>query len=330
MIVISLLGGLGLLALPGLTHAYGRRLHPAEWARLCQVALVSGALVVEATLLLSAAPVVAQASGLPGVAAVCDRFLGPWAPGHAAASWAAAVVAIVLPGRAAQGWWRAMMAARAAWVEGGIGQRYRHRPHVGPPDAATEVEVVVLPVPDVMAVSVPLGPPARSASASGQVLVSEGLVDALSSHETEAVLAHEAAHLVNRHHRYLHAAAALELAFGWLPGVNDSTAVLRLSLERWADEEAAAACGRATVRAALVAVTAALVSRPVGVVAFSTADTIRERLEALAREAPRPPLAPHLLLYVPGVLLGGLVLAGLSCWADGANELLATVASCPT
>ncbi|HWL41534.1 MAG TPA: M56 family metallopeptidase [Ilumatobacter sp.] len=74
----------------------------------------------------------------------------------------------------------------------------------------------------------------------GRVVVSSGLVELLDDDEREVVLAHERAHGRHRHDRYLLVA---QLAAAVVPFARPLAARLRFSLERWADEHAAAACG---------------------------------------------------------------------------------------
>ncbi|MGH9242717.1 MAG: M56 family metallopeptidase, partial [Acidimicrobiales bacterium] len=214
--------GLGLLALPWLARPLGRRLAPSEWSRLCLLAIGAGAAAVEAAAVLLAAPTVLRALGVPALAASCQRMLGPLTPGGPAAGWAAAAVGVTIPVLGAIGVVRARRTCQAARVEPCLGE---HR-------TLDEGELVVLPTPHVLAVSV--------AGPGGQVVVSEGLVNALSPAQLDLVISHEAAHLANDHHRYLTLATAVEHAFAAFPPARRSTAALRVALERWADEEATA------------------------------------------------------------------------------------------
>ena len=51
MTLVLLLSAIGALLLPALARSLGRRLPPAEWARLCVVLLAVGAAAVEVALL---------------------------------------------------------------------------------------------------------------------------------------------------------------------------------------------------------------------------------------------------------------------------------------
>lgn len=308
--LVLALAGVAVLCLPGLVRRLGRRLAPAEWARLCAAALAGGAAMVETALVLSAAPTVLRAAGVPAVASTCERMLGRLAPGGPAAGWVAAVAAILLPALGVVGVRRAMSAWRVVRAEPWLGTHSRHGHH----------ELVVLPTPHPLAATVPGAP--------GQILVSDGLVEALGDAELAAVLRHESAHLDHHHHRFLLLAAALDHAVGILPPVRRSTAALRLALERWADEAAAGDDleTRTTVRRALVAMSEALLAPAMA--AFSSADTVAERLEALGDDPPRPAFSSHVLLYAPGTALGASAVAALATWASNAQFVLAMAGRC--
>ncbi|WP_460624957.1 M48 family metalloprotease, partial [Kitasatospora kifunensis] len=90
----------------------------------------------------------------------------------------------------------------------------------------------------------------------GRIVVTTGMLRALTAPERAALLAHERAHLCGRHHLLL---AAAEYAAVLHPALGQLRAPLGFHLERWADESAAAAVGdravtaRAVGRAALAA-----------------------------------------------------------------------------
>lgn len=75
---------------------------------------------------------------------------------------------------------------------------------------------------------------------AGRVVVSTGLVSMLAVEELDVVLAHERAHGVHRHDRMVLLARLSQAA---LPVLRPLTDRLLFTLERWADEEAAAAAG---------------------------------------------------------------------------------------
>jgi hypothetical protein len=310
--IVLLLVGVALLALPGLVRPLGRRLAPSEWARLCAAGLGGGAALLELTLLLYAAPTVLRAAGAPLLASVCERMLGPLVPGGEAAGWAAAAAAATLFALAVVGARRAVRERRTLWCESGLGQHHDYGTH----------ELVVLPTPELVAVSVPGVP-------RGQVVVSEGLVDALEPGELDAVLRHEGAHLDHGHDRYLLLATTLEHTFAFFPPLRRSTAALRVTLERWADEEAAGptAESRRLLRNALLDVTSALVAEPYAA-AFTSADTVLERIDALEHRAPRPSRLAHGVLYLPGAALAAVSAYALLTWSGDAQSVLAMAGTC--
>ncbi len=79
---------------------------------------------------------------------------------------------------------------------------------------------------------------------TGRIIVSTGMLDALTPLEQRSVFAHELTHLDHRHDRYL---LWSELAAIANPLVAPLNRLLRRSLERWADENAAEAVGDRTV-----------------------------------------------------------------------------------
>ncbi|MEU3571337.1 M56 family metallopeptidase, partial [Kitasatospora sp. NPDC036755] len=100
-----------------------------------------------------------------------------------------------------------------------------------------------------------LGRPGRPGE-PGRIVVTSGMLRALSGPERSALLAHERAHLAARHHLFL---ALAEHAAHVHPALRPLRTPLGYHLERWADEVAAARVGdravtaRAVGRAALAA-----------------------------------------------------------------------------
>jgi beta-lactamase regulating signal transducer with metallopeptidase domain len=282
MTLLLLLSGMGLLGLPACARPLGRRLPPAEWARACAGLLAAGAVVVEASLTIQAAPTLLRMAGLEDIAEMCEHI----APGGAPVGIAAAVAALVI----------ALLAGRAA-----LGVRRRHRmarvaQEIGWQSRLGGHRLVVLPSEELVAFS--------TAGRPGQVVMSHGLITALSDDELAAVLRHEVAHVQHRHQRYLLLARVVERSLGLLPMVRRGVTALRCAVERWADEAAAGprSSGRASVHAALLRV-AELAAMP-DIAAFTTPETVAERLEAL-RTAPARGLAVgrRLLVYLPAGLL---------------------------
>ncbi|WP_018640423.1 M56 family metallopeptidase [Parafrankia elaeagni] len=72
--------------------------------------------------------------------------------------------------------------------------------------------------------------------APGRVVITSGMMTALTAEQREVVLAHERAHLAARHHRHTFAA---RLAAAAHPGLRPLAPLLAYAVERWADEAAA-------------------------------------------------------------------------------------------
>lgn len=311
MAFVILLSGAAFLALPGLLRRRSQRLAPERWARLCVVALLTGAAMVELTTILLAAPTVLHALDVPALANACQRLLGPLVPGGALVGWVAAAASVAMPVLAGRGLASARATCTELEVEARLGEHRTWRDH----------DVVLLPTDEVLAVSV--------GGQHRQIIISRGLVAALSDAELEAVLCHEAAHQELRHQRLLMLATAMEHALPYLPLLRTSTATLRLALERWADEEAAGVDpeARRVLHAALLGVTWASVNPSVA--AFSAAETVMERLRALELAPATPSPLPRATLLAPGLALGLLTLSALTIWIGDVQVLLAMVGRCP-
>jgi hypothetical protein len=146
----------------------------------------------------------------------------------------------------------------------------------------------------------------------GRIVVSSGLLRALTAPQRRGVLAHERAHL-HQHHHIHHtaaqlAAAANPLSFG-LPRA------VALASERWADESASRVCTRADLARALVtaAARASSGSTPSTAVLAVAETEVVARVEALTRPA-RPLEVPTLVLLL--ALLAVIALSTLHAAAD--------------
>lgn len=90
----------------------------------------------------------------------------------------------------------------------------------------------------------------------GRIVVSTGMLNALDDADREAMLAHESAHLACHHYAFV---AIAQLAATCNPLLRPVAAAVSYTVERWADEHAATACGdrrqvaRAIGKAALAA-----------------------------------------------------------------------------
>jgi hypothetical protein len=212
----------------------------SDGTRAVAIALVAGLILIELALLVAGIPALLR---LFGENRVCDHVVLAPLPDHLGASTTALVLAVLLPISA----WRVVRRARrlraAATVE----------PWIGVHRATAHADLVVVPTEELLAVGVPGSRP--------QVVLSEGLVDALAPRSLEAIIEHEVAHHTLRHDRYLLLAAIVDGTIGRMGIGGRSTAILRERVEYWADDEAARRTGRSNVRHALVEVAAVHRSR---------------------------------------------------------------------
>lgn len=308
MAPVLLLAALALLALPGAMWRFGRRLQPSEWSWFCVGALLAGAMMLELALVLYALPTTLRAIGVHHLADMCERAIGAVLPGGAVLGWPAAALAVAFPIRFLVAGRRTRRLQADAHVEPCLGH---HR-------AVDGYDLVVLPTDHVVAFSV--------CGTTSQVVISRGLLHALRPEEVEAVIRHEAAHLHHGHQRLLLLAGSLEKTLPLGRIVRRSTAALRTGLERWADEFAAGQAGasRAVLRRALVGVCEALMA-PRAVPAFSAADSIAERLEALSIDPPRPSGPSRAAAYAPALLISVVVTSAFGVWRHDILHVLALI-----
>jgi len=198
----------------------------------------------------------------------------------------------------------AVAAGRAAWLRAGALVE-AHRQARGLPGAG---QLVVLADEAADAYATPGWP--------GRIVVTSGMLGALSQDEREVLLAHERAHAAARH--YLFTAVA-RLAAAANPLLRPLAAAVGYSVERWADEQAAAAAGSRplaarTVAKAALAASAAPPRRPAPAAALAAAGPLNARG---AGPVPRrvaallsPPPRPRLLLLAAVVAL--VALSGVS------------------
>ncbi|MET3985580.1 M56 family metallopeptidase [Streptomyces sp. PvR034] len=300
------------LLVPFLAGPVGRRLaaclppRTAVWLLTCAAAGLALASTVSLALL-----VVPGATHLRAVAAL-GRLLTPLRTGSPDAVVAVAVVAAALLG------WSAALLVRAA------NRRWTQLRRAGRLAAHAAGELVVLDEPGPDAYALPGRP--------GRIVVTTGMLDALTAAEREALFAHERAHLRGRHHLF---AAVTDLAALCHPALRALREPLAYALERSADEAAASATGdrgltaRAIGRAALAARTAGA-SGPAARPAFAlaaTAGPVPRRVAALlgrpmgATAAARPRTARHL---TAAALLTCLALSGAAT-LDAAVDLHAGI-----
>jgi Peptidase family M48 len=309
MSLILIACGIGLVMLPGATKRFGRSARPSTWAMTCVVALVSGTTLVEIGLLLYATPSVLRAIGGADLANFCQKTLDFLMLGGPVAGWLALSAALVVAGGFVFGLRKARRVSAHVRVE----------PSCGTHEPLGDHELVILPADAAFAVSVRGRP--------GQVVVSDGLADALTEAELAAVLRHEKAHLDLKHQALLTATSAVEHAFYFCSPVEHSAHALRSAIERWADEAATAGApeAREPLRQALIKVTGSLIASTIP--ALSGADTVAERLEALGSDPCELSKARFGLLIAPGLVLGG---GGLGVCLVSVWSMVAMVGHCPT
>jgi Zn-dependent protease with chaperone function len=309
MSAILLVTGLALLAVPGVIASRGGQLRPDEWRRLNRVAIRLGFAMVAVALVGAAVPVAMDVAGVHSVAEVCHHLLGPAAPGGEVVGGAslALTAALLIVAYAARR--RSRHLQRSARIDGWVGEHRR----------LVEATLVVLPTDAIVAYATPGSP--------SQVVVSRGLTRALSPDELDAVVRHELAHLRNGHHRDLVLAGVVDATLGWLPGLRASTAALRLSLERSADEVAADRPGaRDATRRALLKTTETMLGP---VPAFTAAFTLLARLNALATPAPDPSIRQRVIAFAPlAGLTFGAVLGLLGCTLLAHHSVLHLLGEC--
>jgi len=217
----------------------------------------------------------------------------------------------------------AVAAVRAAWLRTtalvAAHQHTRSLPRASQVTAAAEA--VVVQDDGVDAYTVP-GWPSR-------IVVTSGMLAALTPAEREVLLAHERAHAGSRHHLF---AAVARLAAAANPLLSPVATAIGYSVERWADERAAAAAGsrplaaRAIAKAALAATaapalraqSAVLLAALPGPSGVRGSGPVPRRVAALLGPPPR-------LRLLPLVLTVALVaIAGLSA-LDAARDLHAMI-----
>ena len=144
----------------------------------------------------------------------------------------------------------------------------------------------------------------------GHVLVDAGGWASLPQRHRDVVLAHERSHLRHRHDLYLVVAA---LATAANPLLGPLARALTYTLERWADEDAAAESGRPTAAHAVAAVALAA-PRPAAAVLGVSGGVVPRRVSALL-ESPAAPTVSR-----PGVASALVVVATLGAAAGLATH----------
>ena len=308
MSLMLLASALVFFAFPRMSQSWRRMLGPRDWSRLSVAALLGGVVALEGALGLIGSPTLFKLIGVPGLAVECRRILGELAAGGSAVGWSSLLLAALLPGALVAAWRRASSTAALMRIEPWLGE------HTG----GEEVTLVVLPTNTAIAYSI--GGP------SPQVVISQGMLEALEPGQVNAVIHHELSHVRHRHTTLVIGIHALDHV---LPMVRPSTVSLRTGLERWADEDAAASGShaRVAVHDALLRVATSL-SREPAVAAFTSVATFVDRLEALESPPPSPSRALRLSVHAAVSGVGIMSAAALSGWIFDARMMLTMVGFC--
>lgn len=260
MIIAVVLTSLVLLYLPFVMRRLGRRLEARRWYRAVVVSLFTGAAGLYVSVVSVALPEVFSVLGAERLASICDELLGHLPHGGSFVGWMALVVALAM---SAAAFWTLRSIAHALdrlHVEPGIG---RHLPQ-------GDFELVVLPTDEQLAYS-RRGPP-------GQIVISEGTIDALTDPELDVLIQHEKAHLERGHEPVLRGLIALRSIYGWMPGVRTSVDVARLAIERDADELAVGSVKSKRAALAEALLSLSVRSLPEWLPAFAGCDALDERI----------------------------------------------------
>lgn len=140
--------------------------------------------------------------------------------------------------------WLTSNAARLAWTTHAA--RRNHRMTLAMVGRTGQLGVTVIDNPLVNVYCVP--------GDGGKVVVTTGALNALSSRELAAVVAHERAHLSGRHHLITASMQFVAAAFPFLPSVHAARRSVAFLVERIADEAACRVVDRHNLAAALVTV----------------------------------------------------------------------------
>ena len=269
------------LVIPALAGAAARlvaaRLEPrqATWLLTCGAVALAGCSTAALALLAAFA-----AARTPALAALGDysQQVMQRADPISAAAGAAAALALIAAAAAVAVMFRNR--ARA------LAESYRRAARLDADDG-----IVVVPGPAIEAYALPGWP--------GRIVVSGCLLDRLDNGSRAALIAHEQAHLAGRHHLF---AAAARLAAAANPLLLPVARAVEYTVERWADEHAAAVTGDRR-----------LVAETIGRVAL-LASPGRPRLWCSRKTLTRPPAAcrdhaGHLRAAYPAGV-GGLGRAG--------------------
>lgn len=231
--------------------------HPREWARVLALSLGSGFVLVEASLIHAALPLILDSVGLRELAEACRTMGGHLFGGAPWFEATAVVVAVTVGVQAGRGIGRTVR----------TNSMLRRGTRTGIARVIADHQTVLMPLQQRWAVALP--------GATPKVLISPSLVGALEPLELDAVVRHEAAHLTHHHARFLLLGTAVTEGLWFVPWRRRSATALGLALERWADEAASGSTeDRTLVRSAIRKLAS-----------FAPSAFARDRIAALGPEA---------------------------------------------
>jgi bla regulator protein blaR1 len=162
-------------------------------------------------------------------------------------------------------------------------------------------QVNIVDIADMVAFCLPGGPP--------MIVLSSGVVAELDAAELAAVVAHERAHLVERHHLFLLPFVAWHAALPLVPATRQARGAVHDLVEMRADDRAAAFAGRDVLARAIARIGTA-VAVPTGALAIDGGVTAARVTRLIDAPRPLPPIGRAAalgcalaLLLVPTVLL---------------------------
>lgn len=275
------LSTVGLVAMPLLALRVRRAFKPVELTRYNAITTWTGVVLFLAALILCALPAVLTLAG-QGVA---DRH---FFPGDTAVGWLSAAIALAVIGEMLLGFRLVRRVERRLRIESAVGLHHRLR----------DFDLVVLESQHPIAYAV--------GGRNPQVVVTSGLLSALTLAEGVSVLQHEAAHIVLGHRRHLRLIGLLEPIGRWLYPARRLVEVSRLALEQAAD---ASTSNAAATRRALLKLSNVYAAP--GVAAFTAGDVLH-RLTALGAEQEDPQTSVRTMMYSSAVSLATLSLAALA------------------
>lgn len=262
-----------LLSMPIVAQRFRRAFQPAELTRYNSATMSTGLALLLLALVACAIPVAGALFGLE----VTDRH---FFPGESVVGWVSAFAASALVVSGVVGYRRLRAVEDRLVVEPTLGL------HID----RGRFDLVVLPNSRRMAYAVGGNAP--------QVVVTTGVIDALSVTELASVVEHESAHISMKHRFHLTIIAMIEPLAALLWPARRLVDAARMALEYAADS---ATTDRAATQSALLRLSGVSVGH--GIAAFTAGD-IAGRLTALSTTQPSLGTATRVYLYIVAVALG--------------------------